>query len=477
MEYLIEVLDSLPYGIVVTDADLHLVSVNTWLFEKLGDYWRSEGGASLTRADLTGRDLMDILNIADRPRWEHITRQLLSGEKLVHQEDIAFNGSDQVRWLNFHATALHASAGKAPRLVFSTQDNTDGRRMENQLRSVNFRLESLVTSVNLMNELQMDVSLMIELVVYLIADLYEAECVQYFILDDRNSRIEKCIVEDRSQRGLGRLRPDYSWLQHLIEEWGIAGFIEGAHFIPDPYSSSLSPAGPAEPERILYSLVSTRKSVIGGVLVYSAHTSSLIEQDQMSVLGAITQQLGLYLENAALYAEQQRLAVTDSLTGLINRRRLDEELVKEVKRSDRFQRPVSVLMLDIDNFKRVNDTFGHPAGDRILKHLAQILMIELRTTDIVARYGGEEFLIILPETDETTAVVIAERLRKRIMSDGADPIRHMAPEIIVTISIGIAGVPTHANTPESIVQTADHALYRAKHEGKNRVVVALPPAS
>ena len=173
-------------------------------------------------------------------------------------------------------------------------------------------------------------------------------------------------------------------------------------------------------------------------------------------------------------AELERLSVTDELTGLANRRRLTTELEREIQRSDRHARAFAVLMLDVDRFKHFNDTYGHPAGDAVLKRLARILRDSARGVDTVARYGGEEFLVILPETAAAGAALVAERIRTSTERDRFTPDGGSA-EISVTVSIGYAVFPEHARTPETMIEAADQALYRSKEGGRNRVTSAELP--
>ncbi|MFL5318021.1 MAG: diguanylate cyclase [Myxococcaceae bacterium] len=166
-------------------------------------------------------------------------------------------------------------------------------------------------------------------------------------------------------------------------------------------------------------------------------------------------------------AQLERISVTDGLTGLFNHKRFQEELASEVLRAQRNGRPLSVLMIDVDHFKRFNDRFGHPAGDKLLRELAATLQKELRATDILARYGGEEFAVILPETPAEMAAQAAERLRNAVDQklNAGDPEHH------VSISVGVATRRDKEDAPQLIVD-ADKALYRAKNSGRNRVVIA-----
>ena len=151
------------------------------------------------------------------------------------------------------------------------------------------------------------------------------------------------------------------------------------------------------------------------------------------------------------------LAVRDGLTGLFNRRYFNELINVEVNRVKRFPSALSLLMLDIDNFKNYNDTQGHPAGDELLKGAAKVFKNSVRAIDIVSRYGGEEFVILLPQADKKTAQIIAERLRVQ-----------MGLYLPATVSIGIATFPGDADGVEQLIEKADNALYQAKKAGKNK---------
>src|SRR2546425_43749 len=163
--------------------------------------------------------------------------------------------------------------------------------------------------------------------------------------------------------------------------------------------------------------------------------------------------------------ELERLSITDALTGLYNRRHLMGTLASEVQRSRRLRRPFSVLLMDVDHFKQYNDTHGHPEGDAALVKIADLLRKTTRGVDCVARYGGEEFLVMLLETTVATATIVAERIRTRVAAEEFRGGR-------VTMSIGVAECPGHGDTPESLIASADAALYQAKDEGRDRVVTA-----
>lgn len=162
------------------------------------------------------------------------------------------------------------------------------------------------------------------------------------------------------------------------------------------------------------------------------------------------------------------LALTDPVTNLGNHRLFHEQLRIEVERARRHQRPLSVLMMDLDHFKVWNDQFGHPAGDLLLKEVASHLIRGLRTIDWVARYGGDEFAMILPDTKINDAFDIAERLRKNFSPQSHQNLG-LAP---LSLSFGLAAFPEHANSAKDLIQAADQALYQAKKQGRNQSIIA-----
>ncbi len=210
-----------------------------------------------------------------------------------------------------------------------------------------------------------------------------------------------------------------------------------------------------------------------GVIYFFQKDRDHFPADEIDILTTFAHLAAGAIENARLQEKTLNLAVTDKLTGLRNRRYFDQRLNEEIHHAGRQQTPLSLLMLDIDDFKLVNDTHGHVVGDRVLQNLGRILTGQLWQVDVASRYGGEEFAVILPQTDTAAAEKVAERIRARVAE-----LRVPLPEkgeIGVTISIGVAAFPLCGDSAEGLTEHADEALYEAKRAGKNCVRVCLAP--
>lgn len=171
-----------------------------------------------------------------------------------------------------------------------------------------------------------------------------------------------------------------------------------------------------------------------------------------------------------MYSQTRYLSVTDPLTGLYNRRHFEDNLEREFLRASRYNNELSFAIIDIDFFKKVNDTYGHSAGDYILKEVAYLILQNLRKTDMVFRYGGEEFTVIITETPIERAVVPLERLRKAVEEY---PFNHNGQKIQVTISVGVSEVSKKIETVNQLFEDADKALYKAKENGRNQIQTSL----
>ncbi|HEV7991313.1 MAG TPA: sensor domain-containing diguanylate cyclase [Gemmatimonadaceae bacterium] len=203
-----------------------------------------------------------------------------------------------------------------------------------------------------------------------------------------------------------------------------------------------------------------------GALVLEAEEAEALTQDEARPLTVLSAIVAGSLELVWQIAEVDKRARTDALTGLWNRQHFGEELQRTLAEADRYGHPVSLVLVDIDHFKKVNDTWGHEAGDSVLRQVSRILHDGVRSVDICVRYGGEEIAMLLSQTDSERAVEVAERLRERI---AAQPMRHGGAEIAVTASFGVATYPETVKVRDQLFPASDKALYIAKHAGRNCV--------
>ena len=211
------------------------------------------------------------------------------------------------------------------------------------------------------------------------------------------------------------------------------------------------------------------ESEIIGVLNLNDNEKGFYNVGDLDFALNVSEFVALAISNALLFETVEKLSVTDGLTGLDNHQQMQALLKNEVIRCQRYSSSLSIIMMDIDHFKNVNDTYGHQKGDDILLDFASTMKKFCRSNDVAARYGGEEFILVLPETKVEGAVYIAERIREEMASQ---TFKHKGQDFKVTVSCGIAEFDSKiTKNPADLIKIADQALYKAKHEGRNRTIV------
>jgi diguanylate cyclase (GGDEF)-like protein len=204
-----------------------------------------------------------------------------------------------------------------------------------------------------------------------------------------------------------------------------------------------------------------------GTLMLAARAEKRFGKDVREMLGVIATQVAVSLQNGLLYKRMETMATTDGLTGLTNHRTFQDRFRDLLERAARHGHKAAVMLCDVDHFKKVNDTYGHPVGDEVLRRVARVLMEVARKIDITARYGGEEFAVVLENLGIDQARQVGERMRQEV---GKLAIETEKGSLSVTMSVGVAAFPEDAPDPAALIERADHALYHAKHSGRNRVV-------
>lgn len=251
--------------------------------------------------------------------------------------------------------------------------------------------------------------------------------------------------------------PPDNWLQTLKEK-DYPASLELTHdlLVGTPF---------VEAGRVTVFPLRAKQELLGLVIVATETATDTTGRELVETLVSHT---ALAINNASMMEQVERLAITDGLTGLYNRRYFNSRLETEIQRSQRFAHPVSLIIMDIDYFKVANDVLGHLGGDTVLKQLATLLKEKVRKVDIVARYGGEEFAVILPETSAANAAYVAEKIRCWV-EEFPFTDQEKLPHRNITSSLGVASFPEHAHTLEDLIHQADESLYRAKQAGRNQV--------
>jgi diguanylate cyclase (GGDEF)-like protein/PAS domain S-box-containing protein len=409
LEYAQTLIRSSPDGILAVDRDLRITEWNLLMEQMCGQ----------VREQAIGRILDEIPFMQETGEAARIRDGFDGGGIQLREIAYRIPGADQLSFFEFLAAPLRNQTGQIQGAVVRIRDVTERKRAEEHLRLASLYARGLI-------EAGMDPLVTIS--------------ATGKIMD----------VNEAAVHGTGVPR------ELLI----------GSSF--SQYFTDPDKANEAYREAFTKGVVSNCPLTMthaSGKLTEVLYNASVFRDEKGEIAGVLAVARDITERKRAEQAEE--LARRDGLTNLCNHRTFNELLRDETVRAQRFNRPVSLLMLDIDHFKRVNDARGHQVGDIILKGLSDLLVKQARAVDHICRYGGEEFTVILPETGKAAAMQIAERLRAEVerrpfeIGDGRT--------IRITVSIGVATYPKEADSPEEVIKAADVALYAAKDAGRNRV--------
>ena len=353
-------------------------------------------------------------------------------------------------------------------------DATGGRGsrrvpLSRQLRRATQRLAILTDIVKTANSI-LEPRKVIETIMTRVQQLIPSEAWSMLMVDEEKQELT-------FELALGEKGKDVSGFRVKIGE-GIAGWVAQTgkptivnNAAKDPrFAKRFDSETQFRTRSILCAPLISRGRTIGVVQVINRRGGRFTQAD-LEMLMTMVEPCAIAIENAILFQRTEQLTITDDLTKLFNSRYLNVYIGREIKRCKRHGIPLSIIFLDLDGFKSVNDQHGHLAGSRTLTEVGGILAEAVRESDILARYGGDEFVVVLPETPPAGALVIAERIRRAI---AAHPfLRDEGLEARISASFGIASYPDHALTPEGLIQKADQAMYRVKEKDKNGIEVAV----
>jgi diguanylate cyclase (GGDEF)-like protein len=377
---------------------------------------------------------------------------------------------------DFHLVADGQQAGEAlraqldavrPRRARAGAD--ESRQVEQRLRQTAQRLTILTDIVKTANSI-LEPRKVIELIMAKIQRLIPSEAWSMLMVDEEKQELT-------FELALGEKGKDVASFRLKMGE-GVAGWVAQTgkptivnDVVRDPrFARRFDSKTQFRTRSILCAPLISRGRTIGVVEIINK-LGGRFSQADLEVLLTLVEPCAIAIENAILFQRTEQLTITDDLTKLFNSRYLNLYIGREIKRCKRHGIPLSVIFLDLDGFKGVNDQYGHLAGSRTLAEVGTILAEAVRESDILARYGGDEFVVVLPETPPGGALVIAERIRRSI--EGHCFLQEQGLAARISASFGIASYPDHALTPEGLIQKADQAMYRVKERDKNGIEVAV----
>jgi diguanylate cyclase (GGDEF)-like protein/PAS domain S-box-containing protein len=424
----------------------------------------------MTEAELLSTTAGDLTHPADRRLHMGKMALLMAGKIPNYRLEKRYIRKDGVIiWVSMTVSSLSKTGGTPKRVIVIAEEITESRRVREENETRAGQLAALhQTSLELTAELNLN-TLLHSLVQRALTLIGGAACHCY-LYQPESDLLERA-ASAGSLQYLGKsLRQRGKGIVGRIWEKGTPLLVNDSHswkWRSAEYKNS--------PARALVGAPIRRGEEFLGVLDIMAPLPHQYTQADVEMLGMFATQAAIAIRNARLYNRIEQIAVTDELTGLFNRHGFFQLGEREFERALRLKRSLAVLMLDIDHFKNVNDTYGHGTGDQVLRALADCFRKSIRGIDVAGRYGGEEFVLILPETLRPRAVQIAERLRRSVASCSipTSQVNGDVPGVIlkITVSIGVAVLQPDDAKLAVLVNRADQALYQAKHAGRNRVIV------
>jgi diguanylate cyclase (GGDEF)-like protein len=376
-------------------------------------------------------------------------------------------------WAKINKIPMHDRDGKVIGLLVTSEDITERKRTEQEIESANKKLLSWVNDLERRNreaELlrQMGDLLQVSnereeyynIIREFVPQLFPNTSGALYLISNSRSSVEAVTVWGDDLQSESSFAPNECWAMRRgqIYQGGAAKPGLNCRHIQDIFQG-----------QYLEVPMTASGELIGTFYVENKQESSSLENIQY-LAQTLADHLSLSFSNLKLRERLRTQSIRDALTSLFNRRYMEESLAREIPRARRRNMPVGIIMLDIDHFKVFNDTYGHEAGDMVLREIGALLQNQIRSEDIACRYGGEEFILILPEAPLEVTVRHADRIREAIKSMRVEYRRQ--PLGVISVSAGVAEFPKHSTSVEGILKKADEALYLAKHNGRDRVEVA-----
>jgi diguanylate cyclase (GGDEF)-like protein/PAS domain S-box-containing protein len=440
-------IDQAPVAIAMFDREMRYIAASR--------RWLSDYG--LAERDLRGLSHYDVF--PDLPdRWREVHRRGLDGEIVTANEDRFDRADGKVQWLHWEVRPWYGTAGIGGIIIFA-EEITERKRAQERFRIV---VESNPTANVLVDERGLIVLVnrqAEQLFGYSRAELLgrPIEMLVPRHLQTVHAEHSARFLEAPRARSMGVGRDLFA----LCRDGQVV-----------PVEIGLAPIESEGGPLILASIIdiTERKQARERILELNAELEQRVRERTAQLEESVANLQQALQMAEALRKELREQAIRDPLTGLFNRRFLEETLNHDVARAIRTRSPLGVVMFDIDNFKNLNDTFGHAAGDAVLREVGQLVVAHIRAADVACRYGGDEFILVMPDTSIENAIRKANQLREQLKRVGLELRDVKLPE--VEFSMGVAVFPNHGASGVELLKSVDAALYRAKQEGGGRVIAA-----
>jgi len=440
-----------------------------WLNQKFTDL------VQYSAEELQNKTCKDITHPDDVDQELTCLNQLLAGEIDTFSREKRYIRKDRSEvWVNLSGSLIRNSQGEPKSYIGVVQDISDRKQAQADLQRLNQQLKGRVNELGSRNR---EMVLLGEL-----SDFLQA-CLT---VDEAYQAIATLVAPlfPGSSGGVFAINPSENWVEAMAT-WGTAlasqtlfspkscwALRRGRpHLVTQPQSGLRCPhihSDSSPLESFCVPMMAQGKAL--GILYISSPQGGQLTEAKQRLALTVAEHLALSLANLKLRETLSQQSIRDALTGLFNRRYMEESLEREIHRAQRHQRPMGIIMLDIDHFKHFNDTFGHEAGDAVLRELGIFLQQSVRASDIACRYGGEELMLILPDASLADTKQRAEQIRQDVK--GLQIEYHHQLLDAIAISVGVAAFAEHGSTAEELIAAADRALYQAKAQGRDRVVTA-----
>ena len=424
------------------------------LFEVISGYSSDE---------LKGKHSLDYVYPDDREHVRSKAIEVLKGQSNLPYQFRLVRKNGEIAWVLDRLASIQSNGKRS--VLGTLADISEMKRAEAQILEYTKQLEALF-NIGVAASRTLDIGELLDSVLDKVLNVMEFKAGGIFLFDPKTNELAL-----RAYRGVSKRFVKKVEQMVLNEGFSARVAISGKPLlIPDVESDSRLRRMEIRSEGIhsFAAVPIMAKEQILGIMAVGGHSARQFPPSATYLLSTIASQIGMAIDNARLYERALQLAFTDSLTGLYNRRYLLDQLDREFARANRNQSSLSLVMMDVDGLKAINDTFGHNEGDAVLKELGSILKINTRASDIAARWGGDEFVLLTSDTDSKGARRIGERIRSQV--ERRRPMIS-GKETSISISVGIASYPENASGVTELLKRSDEAMYNAKGLGKNQVCV------